>query len=149
MSTYYAPGTWAYFTYRPPFKQLSQQPAQPSEHLCNPFSVPERSCMGQRKVSEAVKLHSWTLRNLEYSSGEGTRPRWLQSQTGPGRSHQRQHKPSIVGPGGEKGLASASCLRPQGDLHRADPGSTPTPGLTSCVILGEWLNLSVSQFPCL
>lgn len=62
---------------------------------------------------------------------------------------RKQHKPSIVGPEGEKALVRASCGRPQGDLHRSDLRSTPTLALTSCVILGEWLNLPVSQTPYL
>lgn len=58
---------------------------------------------------------------------------------------RKQHKPSIIGPEGEKALVSASRGRPQGDLHRADQRATPTLALTSCVILGEWLNLCVSD----
>lgn len=66
--------------------------------------------------------------------GEGTRPHWLRFQPRSGRSHE----------GNANQVSWGWERRPQGGLHGANLGSAPAPSLTSHVVLGKWLNLSVS-----
>lgn len=85
----------------------------------------------------------WTVRNLEYSKGRGhdrTGYNACQSQLRATRTTQTR----CCGAGRGEGPGQSILLEASGDLHGADLWFTPAPALTSCVVWGKWLDLSIS-----